>query len=229
MTLQHDIQSLAPQVLIELFELDASPITRNPLDVYRFCDGVSTAMQPIRWQGQVYQPWPVQAQGYGKNLKGTLPRPKLVASNLSGMLSVLCSQYDDLIGAKLTRKRTYGCYLDGQPQADPTQQFDDEVFYIERKVSQEREAITWELASALDLSGVQLPGRVIRAGACNAAYRDGDTCQYAQPRYFDVRNQPVDSAALDVCAKTLAACKVRFGAGNDLPFGGFPSARAYRF
>jgi phage-related protein len=36
-----------------------------------------------------------------------------------------------------------------------------------------------------------------------------------------------DNAALDQCAKTLTACKVRFGAAVDLPFGGAPGLNTY--
>ena len=41
---------------------------------------------------------------------------------------------------------------------------------------------------------------------------------------FDADDNPVTDPALDVCAKTLRACKKRIGATNMLNFGGFPAA-----
>lgn len=36
-----------------------------------------------------------------------------------------------------------------------------------------------------------------------------------------------DNWAADACSKTLYGCRLRFGEGNPLPFGGFPSSRLY--
>jgi phage-related protein len=41
---------------------------------------------------------------------------------------------------------------------------------------------------------------------------------------FDDKNNPTSDPLKDICAKSLTACKLRFG-NNPLSFWGFPGAR----
>src|SRR3546814_18403294 len=74
---------------------------------------------------------------------------------ISDWSSDVCSS--DL--AKLTRRRTLAKYLDGMPDADPDEEFPPEIWFIEQKVGETSEAVEFELASAMDFQGVQLPRR----------------------------------------------------------------------
>ena len=49
----------------------------------------------------------------------------------------------------------------GNPYGDPdsTQRFPDEVYFVDRKVNENKEMVEFELCSALDLAGVRLPKR----------------------------------------------------------------------
>ena len=49
----------------------------------------------------------------------------------------------------------------GNPYQDPdsTQRFPDEVYFVDRKVNENKEVVEFELCSALDLAGVRLPKR----------------------------------------------------------------------
>ncbi|ORE24200.1 phage tail protein, partial [Pseudomonas aeruginosa] len=38
-----------------------------------------------------------------------------------------------------------------------------------------------------------------------------------------INDQPTDDPAKDQCAGLYRSCESRFGAGNQLPFGGFPA------
>jgi lambda family phage minor tail protein L len=219
------LQKLDVGALIEMFELDLTSIGGE--DVLYFHAGTNELRAPIVWQSNTYQPWPVMAEGFEVSTRGTLPRPTIRIANVTGMISAAVMELDDLVGAKVTRRRTFAQFLDGQPGADPDQHLADDIYFIERKVSENKTLIQFELASAMDLEGVQLPFRVITINSCSWKYR-GAGCGYAGSSYFDVHDEPVGSLALDVCSKKVSGCKARFGARGVLPYGGFPAARAYR-
>lgn len=219
------IQKLQPGDLVTLFEVDLTVI--GGTGKLYFHAGTDTLNFPIVWQGISYRPFPIQADGFEQSTRGTLPRPRLRAANVTGVLWALNFNYDDLVGAKVTRRRTFARYLDGQASADPTQYLPDDVFYVERKVSENRNMAEWELASALDLEAVKLPYRTITINSCPSEYR-GTECSYTGNNFFDVHEGAVASLGLDVCSKTVNGCKARFPNGVPIPFGGFPAARAYR-
>jgi lambda family phage minor tail protein L len=161
---------------------------------------------------------------------GQLPRPTLRVSNITGTITLLVLSYDDLLGAKITRKRTMAKYLDAvnfpggvNPDADDTAEFADDVFFIDRKSTETRDVVEFELAAAFDLSGVQLPRRQIIQNVCVWRYK-GTECGYSGTNYFNANDESVGSSGLDVCGKRLTSCKLRFGENNPLPFGSFPSA-----
>ncbi len=117
------------------------------------------------------------------------------------------------------------------PTADPNEHFLDEIWFIERKVSEDNETVEFELATAIDLNGEQLPGRQIIAGTCGWLIRGGyrgPYCTYNGSAYFDIDDNPVSDPARDVCAGLVRSCKKRFGETNPLPYGGFPAAGLLR-
>jgi lambda family phage minor tail protein L len=220
-----DIQGLEPGARVELFELDATSISGGAL--LRF-HGYQKASS-IWWQGNEYTAWPIKAEGFAKTSEGQQPAPKLSVGNVDGSISSLCILFDDLVGAKLTRHITLGQYLDavnfadGNPTADPEQEFPPDAWFIEQKTSETNEDVEFELSSALDFQDAQLPRRQIIANLCPFTYR-GAYCGYVGTAKFDVDDNAVTDPALDVCAKRLGSCKKRFGANNVLNFGGFPAA-----
>lgn len=118
--IQTDLQSLQPSALIELFVLDATVLGGTP--VY-FHAGTNGLQQPIVWQGQTYQPYPIQVNGFELTGQGALPKPTMSVSNVGGLISALVMEYDDLVGAKLIRKRTFAQYLDAANSAGSTLTF----------------------------------------------------------------------------------------------------------
>ncbi|MBD8531580.1 MULTISPECIES: phage minor tail protein L [unclassified Massilia] len=220
-----DIQGLEPGARVALYELDASAIAGGGLLRFHGYQQAGT----IRWQGNDYTPWPIEAEGFAKTSEGQQPTPRLSVGNVDGSISALCITLDDLVGAKLTRHVTLGQYLDaanfanGNPTADPDQEFPLEVWFIEQKTSETNEVVEFELKSALDFQEVMLPRRQIIANLCAWQYR-GAHCGYVGAAKFNVNDQAVTDPALDVCSKRLSSCKVRFGARSVLNFGGFPAA-----
>ena len=109
------------------------------------------------------------------------------------------------------------------PTADPNARFPDERWFIDRKASETRDSVTFELASKFDLAGQKIPRRQIVANICQWKYRSSE-CSYAGTDYYDVNGKEVSTLAEDVCGKRVASCKLRFGENAELPFGSFPGA-----
>jgi lambda family phage minor tail protein L len=222
-----ELQSLAPSAIIELFQLDATSFGG---DIYYFHAGTNGLRQNITWQGQEYVAYPIQMSGFEFSAGGQLPRPQMVVSNVTGAITALVLAYNDLLGAKVTRKRTMAKFLDAvnftggvNPNADPDAEFNDDIFFIERKTSENNQAVSFELSASFDVQGVKLPRRQIVQNICPWKYR-GAECGYTGTNYFDSNDNSVASSSLDVCGKRLSSCEVRFGVNNELPFGGFPAA-----
>ena len=231
MTIAADIQSLEPGAIVSLFELDLTPFGG---DLLRFHAGTNQLQTPVVWNGNTYVAYPIEATGFEFNGQGQAPRPKLVASNVAGTITALVLQYEDMVGAKVTRRRTLAKYLDAvnfpgavNPTADPTAEFPADVYFIDRKSGETSTVVEFELSPAMDVTGVQLPRRQIVQNVCVWRYR-GAECGYTGTAYFDALDAPVVAAGADVCGKRLSSCKARFGAYGELPFGGFPSAGLLR-
>ena len=162
------------------------------------------------------------AAGYEKNTTGQIAQPSLTVANVLGTFTQVISSLDDLVGAKVTRRRTLGKYLDGQPEADSTQEFPLDVFFIERKTAENALTITWQLASVLDLEGLLLPKRIITQNYCQWKYRSSE-CGYTGGPVAESDDTPTSNPLLDVCGKRVQSCQLRFP-NQSLPFGGFPGA-----
>jgi lambda family phage minor tail protein L len=219
-----EAQLPAPTALIELFELELISAIHGVGTVYLFHAGVTAKGDgsELVWAGNSYMTLPIEADGFSYSGNGPLPRPTLRVSNVMGTITALLLALPaGLEGAKITRRRTHARYLDavnfpgnvnplGTP--DPTAEYPIEQYFIDRKKSESREVVEFELAAAFDLAGVRAPKRQVIASICTWVYRSAE-CGY--------------SGGLPSCTKSLADCRAHFGANSVLPFGGFPGAGAY--
>jgi lambda family phage minor tail protein L len=226
-----EIQKLAPSAVIELYVLDLSIFGQGPV---RFHAGTNALLQRVVWQGYAYEAFPIQVEGFEFNGGGQVPRPRLRVANVTGSITALVLSYQDLVGARITRKRTLAKYLDAvnfegglNPTADPLAEFADDVYSVDRKSRETREVVEFELAASFDLEGVSLPRRQIVQNVCPWSYR-GAECGYTGSAYFNASDELVSSRAQDTCGKRLASCQRRFGTNAELPFGGFPAAGLFR-
>lgn len=242
MPLIKDLQALEPGSEVLLFELDGSDYGA---DVLRFhghsipytpaelvaagADAEQLPAKPIWWQGEEYGAWPMQIDGIQANGDGTAVRPSLSVGNVNGRITALCLAFDDLLQFKLTMRHTLARYIDaqnfpdGNPEADPTQE-SIEVWYVDQKTNEDGETVSWELASPGDVGGESI-GRQMTTlchWCLTGGYR-GPNCGYTGP-YFDKDGNPTANPELDECNGLLTTgCEPRWGAGNELPFGGFPA------
>jgi lambda family phage minor tail protein L len=234
MAIRVDVQTLKPQALVEMFELNATNIDAG-LPILRWHPGTQVDKDPIVWQGRTYEPYPVVSEGFEQSAVGKLPRPTLRAANLDGGLAAFLRSFKDGLGAKIIRRRTYAKYLDsvnfpgGNPTADPNQHFEDEIFFLARKINENGIFVEYELAVPFDLMGIRLPNRQVIAGTCQWRYRSPE-CSYAGAK---ITNDPVypglDPNGNDRCGKTLEACKLRFGQNGVLRSSAFPASLLARY
>jgi phage-related protein len=108
-----DIHGFEPGAIIELFELDlASGSAPSTEPILRWHSGHNDNMQEIVWQGNRYSAMPIEAEGFEFSGKGAIPRPTVTVANITSILSSVINSYDDLVGAKVIRKKTFAKYLD---------------------------------------------------------------------------------------------------------------------
>lgn len=229
-----EVQTLAPSAIVELFELD----TRNHVggNILRFHAGTNELNGYVVWQGNEYVPMPIQAEGFEWRGSGTIPRPTLRVANVNGLIGSAVRELDDLIGSKVTRIRTFAKFLDavnfsqGNPLADPTAEFSRDIFFINRKTSENKFLIEFELAALLDVQGVKIPRRTIIANVCTWKYR-GAECGYAGDPVADSNDIATSDPQADQCGKRIDSCKLRFPNNGTagLPFGGFPGVAIVRY
>ena len=224
-----ELAALSPNAIIELFEMQLNQTLHNSSQTIRWHNGCNADVSGnIIWDGQTYFRFPVEAEGFEWTAQGSLPRPTLTASNIDGTLTALLLDVNattpgnDLTGAEIRRIRTLKKYIDGQPTADPNALWPVEIWYIDRKATETRDIVQFELASKFDLAGQFLPKRQLIANVCQWEYR-GSECGYTGNNYYDVNDNGVGSLSADRCGKRVSSCKLRFGQNGALPFGSFPS------
>ena len=169
-----DLQKINPSSIIELFTLETTLALHGSAQTYRFhnCTSLNNNGDVV-WAGNSYIKLPIKAEGFAYQ-RGQLPRPTLSVSNLAGTpnISAILLEVNkttvgnDLTGAKVTRIRTLAKYIDAvnfadntNATADPNAEFPREVYYIDRKSTENRTVVTWELAAVFDLVGIRAPKR----------------------------------------------------------------------
>ena len=185
-----ELNKINPSSIIELFELElivglhipaGNP---NNLDtVFRFHAGANlNNFGQIKFNNNLYQRVAVQIEGFQDTSTGTIPRPTLTFSNLGGItkdgtvmtmsdfLAIvnLTTPGNDLLDAKVTRLMPLASALDydnfvgdipfGTPSTDRLQ---DRIYYIDRKASENRQVVQFELVSVLDMQNKKIPARIV--------------------------------------------------------------------
>jgi len=154
-----------------------------------------------KYSSVTYTALPIESEGWevrGSG-SGSLPRPTVRMGNVNQYFKAYLANWDDLVGAKVIRRKTLQKYLIGESSAaNPPVEFNRDVFYIERKSIETSIMVEFELTSAFDVEGIQLPRRSIIAARCPWKYKDTTQggCDWAEdsrlvegsaddPLYFD--------------------------------------------
>ena len=169
-----EVQKINPSAIIELFTLQLDTALHGASTIYRFHAGSNLdANGEIVFAGNSYLRFPIEATGFAYQ-RGQLPRPKVIISNATGLISAILDAVNDvtagndLTGATFTRIRTMARFLDavnfpgnsnplGTP--DPTAEFKRQIFIVDRKSAENREVVEFELAASTDMAGGRAPKR----------------------------------------------------------------------
>jgi lambda family phage minor tail protein L len=211
--------------VVDLFTVDISvllPAGSTEQAIYRFCNWSQVNGADVVYDGNTYTALPMQTTGFELSTNGQLERPSIKFANVGLAITGLTNTYDDLVGATVQRIRTLTTYLDGQPGADPDAYWGPDEWVIEQKASEDKLAVAFQLSVPFDLEGRSLPGRRLLREQCQWIYRDNIGCHYNGASYWDANDNVVGTLAQDACGKRLESCRLRFGSGSRLPFGGFP-------
>ncbi|ENO7355541.1 phage minor tail protein L [Morganella morganii] len=214
------VTQIEQSAMLDLYEVDLSRFGGN---VYRFHDGMNGLLKPVIWQGNRYDPYPVQVTGLSMTAQGASARPKMTFANIDGLLTAINNDYDDALGAIVTRRQVMEQYLDavnfpdGNNQADPSREA-VQKFVIEQRENSDSDFVTYVLALPTETDNAQIPARVIQADICPWRYR-GQDCGYDGPPVADEKDQPTNDPTKDQCSHKYRGCKLRHS--SVLPFGGF--------
>ena len=159
---------------------NVNSIAANPT-VYLFHAGNNMKDSgDIIWQSNTYSRMPCKAEGFKYTGKGKLPRPTISFSNLLSTITAIIQltnnatilPFTDLAGAKVTRRRTLARFLDEENfpsninpykvgSVDPTAEMPQEIYFIDRKVVENKDVVQFELVSTFDLIGIAAPKKLV--------------------------------------------------------------------
>jgi lambda family phage minor tail protein L len=227
MSISEDTQRLEQDAIVTMFELDVRSTGNG---VLRF-SSTSDGGQPVVFNGEEYPALPIAAEGFSWSGTGTMPRPTLTLMAPDLVFLSLVLNADDLVGCPVTRIRTYRKYLDNGPLPNPEAVFPIDSFVVEKRSSQKRLHLVFELSAEMDQQGKMLPGRQILRDACSHRFRywvdgqwnyAGATCPYSGVAMYTRGGDPTIDPLKARCGKRLSDCKRHFGETAVLPFYGFP-------
>ena len=89
----------------------------------------------VYWQGEEYVSFPIEVEGFEVSGDQQLPTPKIRVANVTGMISSLLNEMDDLVGTKVVRKRTFAKYLDKAVLEKPNPKRINTIEIIEIKIA----------------------------------------------------------------------------------------------
>lgn len=193
-----------------------------------------TWQRNIIWQGEVFEPMALQADGLEMRSDGKASSPTLTMANhiggTQGAVSAYCLLLDDFAGAKLKVITTLAKYLDAEnfSEGNPTAANESraQLWFIEQKTSENAQQVAFELSNPIDFEGLRIPVRQISSYCdwCARGNYRGEECGYTGATMFTIKDEPTDNPALDQCSGRLKSCRIRFGENKPLPYGGYPAS-----
>jgi len=172
-----ELQKPDPSAVIELFQLELVEgthyATGNPSNVttkYYWHSGMkANGVGVVRFRSQNYTPMPIEAEGFDQKAgqNDGIARPILRVSNLLSTVSSILIEVNhitpgnDLLNAKVTRIQTLAMFLDGETTANTNATSRDQVFIINRKSTENRQMVEFELSAIWDLPNVKIPKRQV--------------------------------------------------------------------
>lgn len=217
-----DVQNLAVGNMVSLYEIDLTTIGET--GALYFTESIDNDYTPISFNAREYNPIHMKTDGWQVTGTESLPRPKIMVSNVLLTFASYINSFDSLVGAEFTRRRTLEKYLDGKPEANPNAEFAPDIYKI-RSMPQKTKAVAeFELSPYMDYEGIKIPKRQIIRDFCRQSYRNWNTdtssfdytnatCPYTGSYCYDRLGKYTADNSLDDCGKELSDCEMRH-AGN---------------
>lgn len=156
---QQETQTLSPDALIDLLEIDLNPIGIPITDYFCRSSQLNDDMPYIEFSGIRYKAWPIKLSGFASNAKGALPKPKIDIANINGAIAALLVVYQPY-EAVVRRRMVYRRHLDDG--ADPNQdaQFEPQEYILNRWERNDINCVL-HLATELEKLNAEIPSRRI--------------------------------------------------------------------
>ena len=161
MTIAQDVLKTEVPAFIELFDVDLSSTNEGDLvnSILRFTpmtDGTDLAnLHNVMFGGNTYYPFPIQISGISFSSDGAPPRPQLSIANIDKSIGNFVFRYGDIIGTTVTYTRTFAPYLNTSTKIS----LPPLKYFIAKKVSHNRNILSFELRDFRDKERAMLPKR----------------------------------------------------------------------
>lgn len=184
---------ISPSTIICLYKINL-----KDKGEYLFHAGENGFRGKIIFNGDPYDFFPIQVEGFEMHGDGRLPRPKMIFSNHQGNISIRLGVYKDFINYKVTRIKTFVKYLDKEnfpdsvnpfADPDPDASFSQDVYYVNQKTKEDDNIVEFELVSLLELQNAKIPARTIYSNYCPWQYRSNIGCRYKGKPIADKKNK----------------------------------------
>ena len=250
-----ELYKLEPDAIIELFHLQFTAATNGLDDNLYFHAGTNGIPTSIVFGGITYTAAPIEADGFEKTGKGTLPRPTLQVATVNNAITSLMHRATnpiDPLMAKATRIKTMKKFIDAvnffdqvyiyQDGNTAVTQGNDTLVLAAHGTGDETarfpdevwyiDRISSENQQAVEFelaSKLELTNVLLPGRTvvehCPYRYRGPDYGYEGGPVATEA-DVATSNATEDRCGKKVSSCRLRF-ANTTLPFGGFPGARIH--
>lgn len=187
-----------------------------------------------------YVALPIMLDGVDVQADGASNRPSLTVANISNLFKAALNDnnftFDDIIGKRLVRRRTFQKYLVGGSDAIAPFELPITSYYVDRISAKNNLAVTFELAAPFDVSGVKLPSRIVTGKYCPWIYQGdslgkGSGCLWRLDNtityegaslqfYFNSEDEPIVSSSVSISAPSFSS-GTTYGLDNFVTYEGF--------
>ena len=185
------------------------------------------APKTIKFQGEEYGGRPFGIGGIEQTSSGQAGKVTLTVSNMDAQISAIIQAYSGIRQAKVNIYVTLRSLMSEDGTTIEDGDFRKLTYFVDRPKTCDYEKAVFELSSPYDMDGIYIPARISQSvcyWAVRGWYRSGTGCTYNGTNYFDKDGNPVTDPSLDVCPGLVSSCKLRFGANEQLDFGGAAAA-----
>jgi lambda family phage minor tail protein L len=178
--------------VIDLFE-----IKLNDFEGYLYFHGSKNFEKDLVFQGRTYLYIPCEMSNLQYGSDGKQNRPVIKISNVNNFISNLIKDRGNLLGKEFNRKKMLAKDLDAVnfdgASKNPlgSSSFKDFIsndkFVVNKKNSENKERVEFELSNILDIDGLTCPSRKVYNNTCQWQYR-GHGCNYGKILNYDGPN-----------------------------------------